>query len=152
MDTRLAGMGFALFLVAYAQASPLFTLFSVKADVALALAVLFALSFSTLYECAFLVFASACGLATGIGFVQALLFFAAVFVTTQGVRHALSWQPFLVGCVLVLFFSFLTYFSTDGALLMRLAPTAMREALYNLTVFAALYALIPPRYARHGRY
>ena len=148
MDTRLAGAGIALFLAAYAQASPLFMFFGVTVNVALALAVLFAFSFSTFYECGFLALLAACGLAVGIGFVPALLFFTAVFATVQGVRRALPWQPFLAGCAIVLFFSFLTYVSLDWNLMARLAPVAARDALCSVVVFAALYALIPPRYAR----
>lgn len=151
MDTRLAGTGVALFFAAYAQVSPLFTFFGVKANIALAFAVLAAFSFTTLRECSFLALASACGLAAGIGFVQAILFFAAVFAMAQGMRRALPWQPFLAGAALLVFFTFLTYVSADLNLMARLAPPAAREALYNVAVFAALYALMPPRYARHGR-
>ncbi|MDO8582739.1 MAG: hypothetical protein Q7R63_01975 [bacterium] len=148
MDTRLVGTGIALFLCAYAQASPLFTLFGVRVDVALALAVLTAFSFGALYECAFLVIAAAYGLSAGIGFVPALLFFAAVFAITQGVHRAMPWQPFLAGCAIVLFFSFLTYVSLDSRLMVSLALPAAREAFCNVAVFAALYAFVPPRYAR----
>ncbi|MSR73795.1 MAG: hypothetical protein EXS60_01955 [Candidatus Pacebacteria bacterium] len=151
MDARLAGTGIALFLVGYAQASPLFTLFGAKANIVLALAILVAFSFNAFYEYIFLVLVAACGLAAGIGFIQAFLFFAAVFAMAQGARRALPWQPFLVGCMLVIFFSLLTYVSLDWGLMVRLAPPAAREALYNLMVFVALYALMPPRYARHGR-
>ena len=148
MDTRLAGAGITLFLAAYAQVSPLFMFFGATANVALALTVLFAFSFSTFYECAFLALAAACGLAAGIGFVPALLFFAAVFAMTQGMRRAAPWQPFLAGCAIVLFFSFLTYVSLDSRLMARLAPAAARDAFCSVAVFAALYALVPPRYAR----
>ncbi len=152
MGTRLAAAGLALFLAAYAGVTPLFSLFGTKADVALALAVLLAFSFGSFYECAFLALMGACGLAAGIGFVHALLFFSAVFAMAEGVRRAVPWRPFLAGCALVLFFSFLTYVSSDWASAARLAPQFAREALCNLAAFAALYALMPPRNARHGRY
>lgn len=151
MEARLIGTGIGLFLVAYAQVSPLFTFFGVKANIALALAVLAAFSFTTLRECSFLALASACGLTAGIGFIQAILFFATVFAMVQGMRRVLPWQSFLAGAALIIFFTFLTYVSVDWGLMARLAPQFAREALYNLTVFAALYALMPPRYARHGR-
>ncbi len=152
MDTRLAVTGLALFLAAYAQATPLFSLFGVKPDIALVLAVLAAFSFSSFRACAFLVLCGALGLASGAGFPQALLFFAAVFTTAQGVRRAVPWQPFLSGCAVVVFFAFLTYLSPDWNLVMRLAPQFAREALFDVTAFGALYALVPPRHARYGRY
>ncbi len=152
METRLVGAGTALFLVSYAQATPLFTLFGVKVNIALALAVLAAFSFNALREYALLAFAAACGLALGIGFFPALLFFVVIFATTHGVRRVFSWRPLLAGCALVIFFTLLTYFSTDFGLIARLAPRMAREALYNVAAFALLYALMPPRYARHGRY
>lgn len=152
MDARLIGMAVALFFAAYAETTPLFLLFGVKADCALALAVLAAFSFESFRECALLALAGACGLAMGGGFIPSILFFAGVFTMARAAYRAIPWQPFLVGCTLVIFFSFLTYVSADWALVMRLAPQFAREALYNVIAFAGLYLLVPSIHARNRRY
>ena len=151
MEARLVGAAVALFFAAYAGTTPIFLLSGVKVGVAIALAVFAAFSFGSLYECALLAFAGACGLGMGMGFIPSILFFAAIFFMTQAAHRFMPWQPFLVGCALVIFFSFLTYVSLDWALVVRLAPQFAREALYNLAVFAGLYLLIPPIHARQRR-
>lgn len=152
MDSRLGVAGIGLFLVAYAQTTPLFSVFGVELNNALALAIVLAFSYDTFYEYAFLALAGALGLASGIGFFPAILFFAVIFAVTNGVRRFVPWQPLLSGIALVLFFTFVTSISLDWHLFVRLAPQFVREALFNGAVFAALYALIPPHYARQRRY
>jgi hypothetical protein len=152
MDTRLVIASIALFLIAYVQSSPLFFAFGIKLDVVLALAVLVALSYETVSEYAVLIIAGALGLTFGIGFPQALLFFSAIFILTRGVREMAPLRPFLFGSVLVIFFSFLTYTSLDWGIAASLVSQAFREALCNVIVFATLYAFLPPRYVRKGRY
>lgn len=152
MDSRLVYAGCALFFAAYAQLSPLFSLFGVKVDSALVLAIFFAFFVRTFFEGAFLVVCAAFGLAYGIGLIQSLLFFSAIFVVGQGVRRVVPWQPFLSGCTLVLFFSFLTYVSFDWGLVIRFASQFAREALYNIMLFALVYFFLSRYYARQGRY
>lgn len=152
MDSRLVYAGCALFFAAYAQVSPLFSLFGVKMNSALVLAIFFAFFVRTFFEGVFLVVCAALGLAQGIGLIQSLLFFSAIFVVGQGVRRAVPWQPFLSGCALVLFFSFLTYISFDWGLVARLLPQFAYEAVYNITAFALVYFFLSRYYARQGRY
>ena len=151
MDARLVITGIALFFTGYAQATPLFSFFGVKVDILLSLAVLVALSPRSLYERAFLVIVGSAGFAIGAGIVPALVFFSSIFFTAYVVRRAVPWQPFLVGGALTLLFSFLVPVALGWDVALRLAPLTAREALYNLMAFAALYALMPPRYARYGR-
>lgn len=152
MDSRLIRAGSIFFLVAYAQTTPLFSLFSVKPNIALALSVILAFSYGTFYECAILVVLGTVGLMYGTGLPYAFFFFSAVFVLARGVASAVPWQPFVSGLALVLFFSFLTYASPDWHLLRRLALPFAREAFFNAVVFTALYALFPPRYVPKRRY
>ncbi len=147
MDSRLRPFpwiaGGALFLVAYAQTTPLFSFFFLKPNIVLALSVILALSYGTFRECVFLVVLGAIGLASGVGVPQALLFFLAIFTVTRGILYVVPWQPLPSGIVLVVLFSFITH----G----HLAPLAVREALYNAAVFMALYACMPSGYARRQR-
>ena len=141
-----------MFFAAYAETTPLFSVFGVKANIILVLALLAAFSVRTFSACAFLVSCATLGLMSGVGFIQSAFFFSAIFLTVQGIRRVVPWQPFLSACVLVLFFSFFTYVSLDWDLMMRSAPQFALEAFYNLIVMSILYACIPPYYARQGRY
>ena len=152
MDSRIIYSGLALFVTAYAQTTPLFFVFGVKANVVLVLAVLSAFSVRTLYASVFFVVCATLGLMSGAGFIQSILFFSLVFATVQVVRRAVPWQPFLSACVLVLFFSCLTYASLDGGVIIRSAPQFAREALYNLITLAIIYAFLPHYHAQQGRY
>lgn len=151
MDARLAGTAIALFLVGYAQATPAFVLFGVKANMTLALAAYAALSFGSAYECALLAFAAAAGVSAGMDFGSGILFFGAVFAAARTAYRTVPWQPFLAGAALVTAFSFVPYLSFDISRIALLAPAAAREALYNLAAFAGIYALVPRTNARHGR-
>lgn len=151
MDTRLTGYAIALFLVAYAGTTPLFSFFGAHINVALALAAVIAFSLRSPYEYALASLAGAAGLAAGLGVFMSLLFFGGFFIALYAVRHAVPWQPYLIGCGLVLIFSFVTYGSADFALMARLAPVFVREALYNVTAFSVLYLLMPISNARQGR-
>ncbi len=145
MDFRLAGASIALFLAAYAQSSPLFFIFGVRLDVALVLAVLMALSFTTVFEYTVLILVGTLGLAFGVGFPQALLFFLAIFILTRGVQLVMPWQHIFLGSILVIFFSLLTYIP-------HLAPLALREAFCSVVLFITIYALTPSHYVRKGGY
>ena len=152
MGIRLVSATAAFFFAAYAQSSPLFFAFGIKPNITLVLAVLAAFYFDTALEYFVLIFAGTLGLAFGIGFPQAILFFSAVFILTRGAREMAPLRPFISGSILIIFFSFLTYASFDWDLVVSLAPSAVREALYNVALFTALYALLPLRYVRKGRY
>ncbi len=152
MDSRLIRNGLLLFIVAYAQTTPLFAVAGVKVNVALVIAVLIAFSVRTLYECAFLSVCVALGLASGAGFVQALLFFLAVFFSAYILRIVLPWQPFLSALTLALFFTALSSISLDWEFFIRYAPQFARETLYNGITLAVLYAFISHYHARQGRY
>lgn len=155
MDSRLSTIianGAALFIIAYAQTTPIFLIFGSKPNIALAFAIALAFLYTSFYECAFLVICGALGLASGVGVWQATLFFTAIFILTRGVRLVLPWQPILSGIVLTLSFSFLTYASFDWQVFARLAPQFMIEAFFNAVVFMVLYVLMPRHYAERRRY
>lgn len=152
MDLRLGITGIILFLVAYAQTTPLFYFFSIKPDIVLAFAIVLAFSCRSSYQCIFFVVMGSLGLAFGIGLLESLFFFSAIFVLTQGVRLALPWQPFVSGFVLVLFFTFLTYIPLNWDIFTRLAPQFAREAFCNVALFMAFHTLLLLRYERQGRY
>ena len=152
MGARLVSTAIALFFTAYAQSSPLFSIFGIRPNVVLAFAVLAGFSFTVAAEYAVLVSASALGFASGIGFPQACIFFALIFMLARVVREMAPLRLFLSGSVLVIVFSFLIYTSLGWDMVARLAPLAAREALCNVAVFAVLYALLPPHYVRKGKY
>lgn len=152
MDSRLIRNCLLLFAIAYAQTTPLFVVYGIKADVALVLAVFLSLSAATTRERVILSLCASFGFASGIGLLQALLFFFAVFFSAYGVQRILPWRPFFSACALVLFFSALSYVSLDWGLLARYAPQFARETLYNAITLIVFYAFIPYYHARHGRY
>ena len=141
-----------MFFVAYAQTTPLFFVFGVVPNVALALAVAVAFSYGKPSEYAFLAVSGALGLASGIGVFAAFLFFTSIFFAAWAVRRFLPWQPLISGIALVAFFSFATYIFPDPRLFPSLASQFAREIACNIALFMISHAVMSPYYARRRRY
>lgn len=152
MDFRLIRNCFILFAVAYAQTTPLFILFGIKADVVLVLAVLMAFSVHTVYESVLLAVCASLPFASGLGSIQSLLFFCAIFFSAYGMRAIVPWQPFFSAFVLVLFFTFLSYVSFDTDFIVRFAPQFALESFYNGIMLIVFYAIVSHYHVRQGRY
>lgn len=148
MDFRVIRNGLLLFVVAYAETTPLFTVFGIKADIVLVLAVIFAFAARTARECTVLAICASLGLAFGIDIVPSLFFFFTLFFSAYGIQAVLPWQPFLLACVFVLLFGFLSYIPFDWDTAARFAPYFARAALYDGIALVILYPFVSQRHAR----